>query len=122
MQKLSRCTRFSLGKIWFEGFAPCKIFDISQLCVMRESGVCTRHCPDSSVRRPGAPHELVCVTKKILPEMILRLLQHLREASPLLLSPQSSCVKVTIEQADRFLNLLHEFCDLGTAMRSIIQN
>ena len=28
--------------------------------------------------------------------------------------------KVTIEQADKFLNLLHKFCDLGTAMRSVI--
>ena len=24
---------FSSGKIWFEGFAPCKRFDISQLCL-----------------------------------------------------------------------------------------
>ena len=28
--------------------------------------------------------------------------------------------KVTIEQADKFLNLLHEFCEMGTAMRSVI--
>ena len=28
--------------------------------------------------------------------------------------------KDTIEKADKFLNLLHEFCDMGTAMRSVI--
>ena len=28
--------------------------------------------------------------------------------------------KATIEQADKFLSLLHEFCDMGTAMRSVI--
>ena len=29
---LSRFTHFSWGKIWFRRFAPCKRFDISQLC------------------------------------------------------------------------------------------
>ena len=29
---MSRFTRFSLGKIWFYEFGPCKRFDILQLC------------------------------------------------------------------------------------------
>ena len=32
MLNLSRFTRFSWGKIQFGRFAPCKRFDISQLC------------------------------------------------------------------------------------------
>ena len=40
-----------------------------------------QHGPDASVRRPGAPDELMCVAENILPKMILRLLQHLRERS-----------------------------------------
>ena len=30
--KIVQFTHFSSGKIWFEGFAPCKRCDISQLC------------------------------------------------------------------------------------------
>jgi len=98
--------------------------DCGDSSVMRESGFCTRHGPNASIRRPGAPEELMCVAENMLPKMILRLLQHLRERSipSVAATPEEllESYKVTIEQADKFLNLLHEFCDMGTAMRSVI--
>ena len=33
--KLSQFRRFHLGKIWLEGFTPCKKIDILQLCSLR---------------------------------------------------------------------------------------
>ena len=88
--------------------------DCGDSSVMRESGFCSRHGPNASVRRPGAPDELMCVAENILPKMILRLLQHLRERSipTVAATPEEllESYKVTIEQADKFLNLLHEFC------------
>ena len=66
----------------------------------------------------------MCVAVSMLPRMILRLLQHLRDSSiPAgAASPEDmlDSYRVTIEQADKFLTLLHEFCDMGTAMRSVI--
>jgi len=98
--------------------------DCGDASVMRESGFCSRHGPNACRRRPGAPAELMCVAENMLPKMILRLLQHLRDKSipAVAATPEEllESYKVTIEQADKFLNLLHEFCDMGTAMRSVI--
>ena len=44
--KLSLFTRFSWGKIQIRDFAPCKRFDISQLCVL----VCYKYGFDESAR------------------------------------------------------------------------
>lgn len=67
----------------------------------------------------------MCVAENMLPKMILRLLQHLREKS---VPPPpggadgggGSNYKVTVEEADAFLSLLQDFCDMGTAMRNVI--
>ena len=70
----------------------------------------------------------MCVAENMLPKMILRLLQHLREKSvpPLgaaaddTTAGSSSSYKVTVDEADAFLSLLQDFCDMGTAMRNVI--
>ena len=58
----------------------------------------------------------------MLPKMILRLVQHLREKSvvPAPLEEGTARRKVSLEDADGFLTLLHEFCDMGSAMRNVI--
>ena len=38
-----------------------------------------QHGPNAHRGRPGAPAELMCVAENILPKMILRLIQHLRD-------------------------------------------
>ena len=70
--------------------------DCGDPSVMRESGFCSRvreiiiimftfyldccqHGPNARRRRPGAPAELMCVAENMLPKMILRLIQHLRD-------------------------------------------
>ena len=40
---------------------------------------CCQHGPNARRRRPGAPAELMCVAENMLPKMILRLIQHLRD-------------------------------------------
>ena len=66
----------------------------------------------------------MCVAENILPKVILRLLLHLRERSipTVAATPEEllASYNVTMEQAEKFLNLLQEFSDMGTAMRSII--
>ena len=78
----------------------------------------------------------------MLPKMILRLIQHLRDKrfdltvtlglhalsvsvysmSSAAGSPEEllSSYKDTIDKAEKFLTLLQEFCDMGTAMRTVI--
>jgi E3 ubiquitin-protein ligase UBR3 len=60
----------------------------------------------------------MCVAENMLPKMILRLLQHLREKS--LPAADAASYKVTVDEADAFLGLLQDFCDMGTAMRNVI--
>lgn len=60
----------------------------------------------------------------MLPKMILRLIQHLRDKSMSSAagSPEEllSSYKDT-DKAEKFLTLLQEFCDMGTAMRTVIR-
>ena len=84
----------------------------------------------------------MCVAENMLPKMILRLIQHLRDKrfdltvtlglhalsvsvysmSSAAGSPEEllSSYKDTIDKAEQFLTLLQEFCDMGTAMRTVI--
>jgi len=71
----------------------------------------------------------MCVAENMLPKMILRLLQHLREksgtpaaagGSGISADDATASYKVTVEEADAFLGLLQDFCDMGTAMRNVI--
>ena len=64
------------------------------------------------------------MAENMLPKMILRLVQHLREKSVLPAPPVAddgnTRRKVSLDDADGFLTLLHEFCDMGSAMRNVI--
>jgi E3 ubiquitin-protein ligase UBR3 len=71
----------------------------------------------------------MCVAENMLPKMILRLLQHLREKSSPPLGAAGAApgdadattnYKVKVDEADAFLSLLQDFCDMGTAMRNVI--
>ena len=65
----------------------------------------------------------MCVAINSLPKMILRLVQHLREKSAVVQASSddgSARVRVSLEDADGYLTLLHEFCDMGSAMRNAI--
>ena len=85
-----------------------------------------QHGSNSTENLP-VPPELMCVAENMLPKMILRLVQHLREKSvsiPLNSKSESqssnSRQQVSLDDAEKFLSLLHEFCDMGSAMRAVI--
>lgn len=40
---------------------------------------CDRHGPNAAVNKPVAPTDLMCVAEAMMPRIILRLIQHLRE-------------------------------------------
>ena len=69
------------------------------------------------------PAELMCVAENMLPKMILRLVQYLREKS-VVVGPrgggQNATLQVSLDDAEKFLSLLHDFCDIGSAMRAVI--
>ncbi len=67
----------------------------------------------------------MCVAENILPRIVLRLVQHLRVNTVLTAMQLSNAAALekyekAIEEADRFLKLLHDFSSLGAAMRTVL--
>ncbi|XP_014242045.1 E3 ubiquitin-protein ligase Ubr3 isoform X2 [Cimex lectularius] len=91
--------------------------DCGDTSVMKETGFCDRHGPKAQVNKMAVPNELMCVTKRIMPRIILRLIQHLRESSK---STVPDAHIVAIQDADSFLTMLHDLSGLGAAMRRIM--
>lgn len=46
--------------------------------MMKESGFCERHGPHAHVGKPLLPPDLLAVSQAVMPQIILRLIQHLR--------------------------------------------
>ena len=59
MLNLSRFARFSWGKIWFGGFAPCKRFDILQLCISKNPPVSKKMWTYQSIHQGEACRDKV---------------------------------------------------------------
>ena len=85
------------------------------------------HGTKAATDKPSGPPpaDLMCVAENILPRVILRLLQHLRVNTVLTrmqLNPAAALEKYekAIDDADRFLKLLHDFSSLGAAMRTVL--
>ncbi|KAK7870457.1 hypothetical protein R5R35_000735 [Gryllus longicercus] len=91
--------------------------DCGDTSVMKETGFCDRHGPKAQVNKPPAPNDLVCVAEAVMPRIILRLIQHLRENSK---SGVSDVHIVAIQDADQFLTMLHDFSAMGAVMRRVM--
>lgn len=91
--------------------------DCGDTSVMKETGFCDRHGPKAQVNKPPAPNDLVCVAEVVMPRIILRLIQHLRENSK---SGVSDAHMVAIQDADQFLTMLHDFSAMGAVMRRVM--
>ncbi|XP_068083669.1 E3 ubiquitin-protein ligase Ubr3 isoform X2 [Anabrus simplex] len=91
--------------------------DCGDTSVMKETGFCDRHGPKAQVNKPAAPNDLMCVAEAIMPRIILRLIQHLRENSK---SGTADAYIVAIQNADMFLSMLHEFSAMGAVMRRVM--
>ncbi|BES96712.1 Putative zinc finger in N-recognin (UBR box) [Nesidiocoris tenuis] len=88
--------------------------DCGDTSVMKETGFCDRHGPKSQGNKPAAPTDLMCVTEAVMPRIILRLIQHLRESSK---SGAQDAHLVAIQEADAFLTMLNDLSAMGAAMR-----
>ncbi|XP_073970772.1 ubr3 ubiquitin ligase isoform X1 [Rhodnius prolixus] len=91
--------------------------DCGDTSVMKETGFCDRHGPKAQVNKPSAPHDLMCVTEAVMPRIVLRLIQHLRESSK---SGVPDAHLVAIQDADAFLSMIHDLCAMGAAMRRVM--
>ncbi|EEB17463.1 ubiquitin ligase E3, putative [Pediculus humanus corporis] len=85
--------------------------DCGDISVMKESGFCGRHGAKQS-QPPSAPDHLMCLPNAIMPRLVLRLVQHMRE--------NSNSRRNDMGDADAFLAMLHDFSSMGAAMRRVM--
>ncbi len=93
--------------------------DCGDMNVMKEAGFCYLHGPHAQNPRNdgpnGAPPDLLCVASAMMPRLILRLIQHMRAHSNSL-----SGFLGAIQEADKFITMLHDMSSMGAAMRQVM--
>lgn len=95
--------------------------DCGDASVMREDGFCHRHGPKAQVGKPPAPPDLLCVAESMMPRVILRLVQHLRQHSDSLNGGEEGSVgQKAVQEADAFLTMLHQLSEMGAVMRQVM--
>ncbi|XP_019758460.2 E3 ubiquitin-protein ligase Ubr3 isoform X2 [Dendroctonus ponderosae] len=88
--------------------------DCGDTSVMKATGFCDSHGPGKIRIKGSAPSDLMCVAEAMMPRIILRLVQHLREFS----GPDS--LKIAVQDADAFLTMLLDFNNMGGLMRRVM--
>ncbi|XP_076270101.1 ubr3 ubiquitin ligase isoform X2 [Rhynchophorus ferrugineus] len=91
--------------------------DCGDTSVMKETGFCDRHGPNKVSSKGNAPTDLMCVAEAMMPRIILRLIQHLRENCEENM-PESR--KWAIQKADAFICMLLDFNNMGGLMRRVM--
>ncbi|XP_051885288.1 LOW QUALITY PROTEIN: E3 ubiquitin-protein ligase ubr3 [Pristis pectinata] len=96
--------------------------DCGDSSVMRDSGFCKRHRSTSSSSIPSVPNELMMMSEHILPRVILRLVQHLRDGYSESVSDPATerDLQKTLQQMEPLISLLEDLTKMGGAMRSIL--
>uniref|UniRef100_A0A4W3I964 E3 ubiquitin-protein ligase n=1 Tax=Callorhinchus milii TaxID=7868 RepID=A0A4W3I964_CALMI len=91
---------------------PTKVFKNS-------SRFCKQHRCTTSENIPCVPNELMLMSEQMLPRIILRLIQHLRDGYS---EPGMTCrdLQKTLQQMEPLISLLEELTKMGGAMRSIL--
>lgn len=95
--------------------------DCGDMNVMKESGFCYLHGPHSQEQNASsegpnvAPPDLLCVASQMMPRLILRLIQHMRDNSNSL-----SGFLGGVQEADGFITMLHDMSGMGAAMRQVM--
>ncbi|XP_017880886.1 E3 ubiquitin-protein ligase Ubr3 isoform X2 [Ceratina calcarata] len=90
--------------------------DCGDASVMKESGFCDRHGPKAAVDKSAAPSDLMCVAEAMMPRIILRLIQYLRENCTV--GPRN--YGTIIQDADEYLTMLIDFNKMGALMRHVM--
>uniref|UniRef100_UPI00398E92C3 E3 ubiquitin-protein ligase ubr3 isoform X6 n=1 Tax=Pristiophorus japonicus TaxID=55135 RepID=UPI00398E92C3 len=96
--------------------------DCGDSSVMRDSGFCKRHRSTASLNIPSVPNELMMMSEHILPRVILRLVQHLRDgySEPVSDPATERDLQKTLQQMDPLISLLEDLTKMGGATRSIL--
>lgn len=92
--------------------------DCGDTNVMKEAGFCYLHGPaahQSAHQECNAPPDLLCVASAMMPKLILRLIQHMRQHSNSL-----SGFLGAVDAADNFITMLHDMSSMGAAMRQVM--
>ncbi|XP_015603280.1 E3 ubiquitin-protein ligase Ubr3 isoform X2 [Cephus cinctus] len=90
--------------------------DCGDTSVMKETGFCDKHGPKAAVNKSAAPSDLMCVAEAMMPRIILRLIQHLRENCKV----RASDYRVAIQDADAYLTMLLDLNNMGALMRHVM--
>ncbi|XP_011691605.1 PREDICTED: E3 ubiquitin-protein ligase UBR3 isoform X2 [Wasmannia auropunctata] len=90
--------------------------DCGDTSVMKETGFCDRHGPNAAVNKSVAPSDLMCVAEAMMPRIILRLIQHLRENSKMGVPDHRGA----IHEADSYLTMLLDLNNMGALMRHVM--
>ncbi|KAG5323686.1 UBR3 ligase, partial [Pseudoatta argentina] len=90
--------------------------DCGDTSVMKETGFCDRHGPNATVNKSVAPSDLMSVAEAMMPRIILRLIQHLRENCKMGVPDQKSA----IHEADAYLTMLLDLNNMGALMRYVM--
>ncbi|KAG5894132.1 hypothetical protein JTB14_004070 [Gonioctena quinquepunctata] len=105
--------------------------DCGDTSVMKETGFCDKHGPNKGSSKGNAPTDLMCVAEAMMPRIILRLIQHLRENSRVesreprgdTRDPRGDirdAYKRAIQDADSYITMLLDFNNMGGLMRRVI--
>ncbi|XP_067891467.1 E3 ubiquitin-protein ligase ubr3 isoform X1 [Heterodontus francisci] len=96
--------------------------DCGDSSVMRDSGFCKRHRSATSSNIPSVPNELMMMSEHILPRVILRLIQHLRDgySEPVSDPATERDLQKALQQMEPLISLLEDLTKMGGAMRSIL--
>lgn len=78
---------------------------------------CDRHGPNKSINKGKAPSDLMCVAEAMMPRIIMRLIQHLRENNK---GSTPDAHKGAIQDADAFITMLLDFNNMGGLMRKVM--
>ncbi|XP_012275050.1 E3 ubiquitin-protein ligase Ubr3 isoform X2 [Orussus abietinus] len=90
--------------------------DCGDTSVMKEAGFCDRHGPKAAVNKSPAPSDLMCVAEAMMPRIILRLIQHLRENCKV----GAPDYRVAIQDADPYMTMLLDLNKMGALMRHVM--
>ncbi|XP_034951822.1 E3 ubiquitin-protein ligase Ubr3 [Chelonus insularis] len=90
--------------------------DCGDTSVMKEIGFCDRHGPKAAVDKSPAPSDLMCVAEAMMPRMIQRLIQHLRENCRV----GSPDIRSAIQDAEAYLMMILDFNQMGALMRRVM--
>ncbi|XP_043254590.1 E3 ubiquitin-protein ligase Ubr3 [Colletes gigas] len=90
--------------------------DCGDTSVMKETGFCDRHSPKAAACKSAAPSDLLCVAEAMMPRIILRLIQHLRENC----KAGRPDYRVAIQNADGYVTMLLDLNKMGALMRNVM--